>query len=503
MAEVYRARHVPLDRSVAIKVMLEGADEEGVERMLQEARLVAKLRHPNLVQVYDAGLQASGRPYVVMECIEGDTLASCARPMSVGTALTLVGQVAAALGVAHDVGVIHRDVKPSNILLDGPSDSPTAKLADFGIARTEDSDITRTGLALGTPAYMAPESFRGECLPASDVYGLGLILYELLVGHRPFKARMAAAWMAFHLDDERPELPEDLEVPDALRTLFGRMVALDPKDRPQDGTEAALDIRKVLGEIDPTLSIPVSVRTRAVEMQPQPTNTRSMTWLGLGAAAIGTGGFAIAAALLILGVGVGVGGTLWMAEELPPADPATATAVDAAPELQPEAEPPKAEPPPEAEPPLEAKPPSKTQPEAGPTPARESAPTPATDPGAPPDAPEPAAPGPEPRDPDPPADDSPPEPVAEEDGVAAAEPSPPSPPSFPGGVFRGEASGRPLTITLSGNADAVTGVLELRIGAEVEKRVLTGKANLGGSGGSTFAGTLHMGKRALNVEANP
>ena len=270
MAEVFRARHVPLERPVAVKVMLDGADEHGVERMLQEARLVAKLRHPNLVHVYDAGQLPGGRPYVVMECIEGNTLARCARPMSVGVALTLVGQVAAALGVAHDVGVIHRDVKPSNILLDSSADGPVAKLADFGIARTEDSDITRTGTALGTPAYMAPESFRGETVPASDVYGLGLILYELLTGERPFKAKMPARWMAFHLDEHRPELPDELEVPDKLRALFDRMVALAPEDRPRDGTECALAIRDVLADIDPTLSIPVSGKTRTHERQAQP-----------------------------------------------------------------------------------------------------------------------------------------------------------------------------------------------------------------------------------------
>ena len=528
---VYRARHVPLDRSVAVKVLRDAGDDETVERLLQEARLVARLRHPNLVQVYDAGTLGDGRPYVVMECVEGSTLQRLSGSVPTALAVRLLAQVAGALGAAHAIGVVHRDVKPSNILLDGVDDNPVAKLADFGIAHVEDSDITSTGIALGTPSYMAPEGFRGHAEPASDVYALGLILHLLLTGKRPFEARSAAAWMARHLSHERPKLPDDLDVPDALRALHDQMVALEPEDRPQDGKAVERALVRVLGELEPTLS--VALHTSGRPPAGEATDTVSVRWLGLGAAALTTGGLLLAGATLVVGVGLGAVMMSWshdrppaevdaaVAEEEPvdgvrveaavaeeePVDvvrveppPADDAEVDDLPEEVPEAV--------EAEPPA----PSEDGVAAVPGPAaaapvgEEQAAVLAEPVGEEPVGEEPVE---EPVD----------EPVVEEPAVAAVAPEPE--PVFPGGTFQGAASGRPLVLSLSGGESAVTADLELKLGARSEMRKLTGRAAPSGEGwkvdlaekggdwtlsgmvsGGRFQGTIGMGgKRTMKMEA--
>jgi len=549
-AVVFRARHVPLDRHVAVKVLRDAGDKETVERLLQEARLVARLRHPNLVQVYDAGTLSDGRAYVVMECVEGSTLQSMAGPLPAALAVRLVAQVAGALGVAHEVGVVHRDVKPSNILLEGDASNPVAKLADFGIAHVEDSDITHTGVALGTPSYMAPEGFRGESAPESDVYALGLILHLLLTGKRPFEANSAIAWMGQHLSEDRPELPEDLDIPVALRDLHRSMVALEPQDRPPDGRAVAQVLAAVLAELEPTLAVPL--RTPSTSVDP-PTDTVSVGWLGLGAAALTTGGVLLAAGTLLLGVGVGAALMHWSddapqasvqpgqapaaaptavdrpapegVEEpaLPPADPEPEAAVDAGhdegpaePVDAPAADAPR--PPPATaaaravavaqEPPsddgvAEAAP---AGPDGGEAPGLE-----ATSSGE--DAEE-AVDGDGPSDPplDVPADAM--------EAVPAPEPAPA--PVFAGGTFRGEASGRPVVLRLSGGAEALSGELEVKVGAQSENRHLVGQATSDGAtwridmaesgggwtvtgriDGSSFTGTVGLGgKRTLSMEAS-
>src|SRR5947208_3099247 len=185
MGVVFRARHLRLNRVVALKMMLAGAyaGPHERERFQREAEAVAALRHPNVVQIYDVG-DSGGRPYFTMEYVEGGSLAQklAGAPQPARQAAALLATLAGAVQAAHQSGVVHRDLKPANVLLTADA---TPKISDFGLARRLDgpAGLTRTGTALGTPSYMAPEQVGGQPSavgPAVDVYALGAILYELL-----------------------------------------------------------------------------------------------------------------------------------------------------------------------------------------------------------------------------------------------------------------------------------------------------------------------------------
>ena len=199
MAEVYRGRHDKLDRDVAVKVLHSSltGDPQFIARFEREARLAASLRHPGIVQVYDFDSQGD-QLYLVMEFIDGgtlkqriETLSAKGEFMPLPEISRLLTQIADALDYAHDKGMLHRDMKPSNILLD---QADGLYLTDFGIARMlGGEEITRTGSILGTPAYMSPEQCEGKPLSfASDIYSLGIILFELLTGVVPFDAEVTA-----------------------------------------------------------------------------------------------------------------------------------------------------------------------------------------------------------------------------------------------------------------------------------------------------------------------
>src|SRR6202045_160071 len=190
MGVVYRAWHLRLNRAVALKMLRAGpcARRDELERFLREAQAVAALRHPNIVQVHDVG-DVEGRPYFTMEFVEGGDLADQIQgvPQPARQAATLVATLADAVHVAHQSGIVHRDLKPANVLLtrDG-----TPKVTDFGLARRLEGNggLTLSGVPVGTPSYMAPEQARGQKAaigPATDVYALGAILYELLTGRPP------------------------------------------------------------------------------------------------------------------------------------------------------------------------------------------------------------------------------------------------------------------------------------------------------------------------------
>jgi tetratricopeptide (TPR) repeat protein len=225
MGIVFRARHLRLNRPVALKMILAGpyAVPAELERFVREAQAVAGLRHPNVVQVYDAG-ELDGRPWFTMEVVEGGRLSEKidGAPQPARSSAALVATVAGAIQVAHQSGIVHCDLKPGNILL---TPDGTPKVSDFGVAcRLEagpDGAMTLTGLPLGTPSYMAPEQARGQkgaIGPAADVYALGAILYEMLTGRPPFRAETATATLQQVLADEpvpparlNPQVPRDLE----------------------------------------------------------------------------------------------------------------------------------------------------------------------------------------------------------------------------------------------------------------------------------------------------
>jgi len=236
MSSVYRAHDRLLDRKVALKVMHQhyGADPEYVERFRREARSVAALSHPNVVTVIDRGEHA-GRQFIVFEYVDGENLKQLIQrrgPAPVATALELAIQIAQALSFAHQHGLVHRDVKPQNVLLNGDG---RAKVTDFGIARSLDvqHSVTHTGTVLGTSDYIAPEQAQGSAVDEhTDVYSLGVVLYELLTGHVPFAGENFVAVAMRHINDEAAPLSDARpDVPPRVEAAVRRAMAKDPADR--------------------------------------------------------------------------------------------------------------------------------------------------------------------------------------------------------------------------------------------------------------------------------
>ena len=244
MASVYLAHDPLLSRDVAIKIpRLDGeVDEDRLERFRSELRAIGRLNHPNVVTIYDGG-QDDGTPFLVMEPVDGENLAQLIRreaPLPSDRAVAIARQIAEALSYAHEQGIVHRDVKPQNVLLDKTG---RAKVTDFGIAKSSEMTRTLTGTILGTPSFMAPEVAAGEPVtPAADIYGLGAVLYQMLTGHTPFEAdNPIAAAVRSQREDAQP--PSRLaRVPAWLDGVVLRALARAPSQRYPSAAALAADL---------------------------------------------------------------------------------------------------------------------------------------------------------------------------------------------------------------------------------------------------------------------
>src|SRR5437867_6171719 len=246
MATIYRGRDIHMDRDVAIKVLHEvfSSNPEFVTRFQREAKAASALQHPNMVQVYDYG-QVDGNYFIVMELVEGTDLRRYLRSrnvLAVDRAVIIAHDVALGLGAAHRRGIVHRDVKPQNVLVgrDG-----SIKLTDFGIASVykdiNAERLTTTGMTLGTVQYYAPEQAQGEIVsPAADVYALGIVMYEMVTGHPPFDGDSPVAVAMQHIQDV-PTPPSHLNpnLPPALEEIILRCLEKVPEMRYRDGSQLA------------------------------------------------------------------------------------------------------------------------------------------------------------------------------------------------------------------------------------------------------------------------
>jgi serine/threonine protein kinase len=285
MASVYRARDRQLERTVALKLLHDrySDDDDYVERFRREARAAARLSHPNVVTLIDRGEQ-DGRQFIVFEHVGGETLKELVDrtgPLPVRRALELALQIGRALASAHGQGLVHRDVKPQNVLLGGDG---RPKVTDFGIARSVDVEgATTTGVVIGTSHYIAPEQARGEkASPQSDVYSLGAVLYELLAGEVPFPGDNFVTVAMRHVREPPPSLLEERpEVPARVASAVDRALEKDPAKRFPSMNAFVVELQACLDELgeesaqEPTQIIRASV---VRESKPVPARARRSPW---------------------------------------------------------------------------------------------------------------------------------------------------------------------------------------------------------------------------------
>ncbi len=261
MGEVFRAQDGRLDREVALKVLPRefASDDERMSRFVREAKSASALNHPNILTIYEIG-EASGYHYLATELVVGRTLREVigSGPLPVGDCVEIAAQVAAALAAAHDAGIVHRDIKPENLMV---RDDGLVKVLDFGLAKwrdpqatdvfdseglTLDTPHTRPGMLLGTVAYMSPEQSRGKPVDGrTDLWSLGVVLYEMLTGRQPFEGDSSIDVLADILRRDPPPLTlRREEAPAELAALVGWLLAKRPADRPASARELRLRLEE-------------------------------------------------------------------------------------------------------------------------------------------------------------------------------------------------------------------------------------------------------------------
>ena len=270
MGVVYKATDTALERTVAVKTVNMALERDGAEkyeaRFYQEARAAGSLNHPNIVTVYDVGKEGNVA-YMAMEFIQGAELRSLlaeGRPLPVSQAVSIASQVAEGLAYAHEHGVVHRDIKPANIMVlaDGP-----VKITDFGIARmrANNDELTQSGMMLGSPKYMSPEQVIGKRADhRSDIFSLGVILYEMLTGNAPFSGENVTALM-YQIVNFAPPAPSAVNpaVPELLNFIVAKMLAKPLEERYQSAQELATDLRNCERQISTPTAITQPLRPLA------------------------------------------------------------------------------------------------------------------------------------------------------------------------------------------------------------------------------------------------
>src|SRR5262247_3085041 len=282
MGTVYRAGRLLIGDWVAVKVLHpdQMADPQAVERFRREAQTAASLKHPNVVRVYDFNVSSEGLSYLVMELAEGENLRSLVERQ--GTlvetdAAEIIRQVCAALDEAHSQGVVHRDIKPENILVRTVPEGLQVKVLDFGIAALRDVNggrLTRTGSVVGTPHYMSPEQCLGEELDGrSDIYSLGIVLFEMLTGVVPFDSSTPTAIVIKHVNDPPPP-PRSLnpKISPAVESVVLRALEKRRDARPQTAGEMARELIAAAGSAQPASTHPATVAAPGV-VTPVPITT--------------------------------------------------------------------------------------------------------------------------------------------------------------------------------------------------------------------------------------
>jgi serine/threonine-protein kinase len=307
MSSVYRARDQLLERRVALKILHPhyGDDDEYVERFRREARAVAQLSHPHIVTVIDRG-EDDGQQYIVFEYVDGENLKQLLErtgPLPTRRAVELAVEIADALAFAHEHGLVHRDVKPQNVLLTPDGD---AKVTDFGIARSLDVEhgVTQTGTVLGTSNYLSPEQASGKpTTPATDVYSLGVVVFELLTGEIPFPGDNFVAVAMKHVNEQPPDVLElRPDTPLRLAAAVDRALEKDPARRFPSMDQFGWELRQCLAELDAPEDARTFIAPSSVVRESRPRRVRSRRsltplWVALALLAVA----AIVAGVLALG----------------------------------------------------------------------------------------------------------------------------------------------------------------------------------------------------------